>query len=100
MGGWLRMIKIYDEPHWSGELKVYDSRNRQMRGKIIYIYIWKTGIVFKVYGAGIAKWGAFLNICDKPESSNGGVFKIYDEPNWSGVLKVYDGRNRQMRGPV
>ena len=27
----------------------------------------------------------------------GGVFKIYDEPHWSGVLKVYDSRNRQMR---
>ena len=29
---------------------------------------------------------------------NGGVFKIYDEPHWSGVFKVYDSRNRQMRG--
>ena len=28
----------------------------------------------------------------------GGVFKIYDEPHWSGVLKVYDSRSRQMRG--
>ena len=28
----------------------------------------------------------------------GGVFKIYDEPHWSGVLKVYDSRNRQSRG--
>ena len=27
----------------------------------------------------------------------GGVFKIYDEPHWSGVLKVYDSRNRQSR---
>ena len=35
------MIKIYDEPHWSGVLKVYDSRNRQMRGKIIYIYMYE-----------------------------------------------------------
>ena len=28
----------------------------------------------------------------------GGVFKIYEEPYWSGVFKVYDSRNRQMRG--
>ena len=28
----------------------------------------------------------------------GGVSKIYDEPHWSGVFKVYDSRNRQMRG--
>ena len=28
----------------------------------------------------------------------GGVFKIYDELHWSGVLKVYDSQNRQMRG--
>ena len=31
-------------------------------------------------------------IYDKPESSNGGVFKIYDEPHRSGVFKVYDSR--------
>ena len=28
----------------------------------------------------------------------GGVFKIYDEPHWPGVFKVYDSQNRQMRG--
>ena len=41
---------------------------------------------------------ACLDIYYKPESSNGGVFKIYDEPHWPGVFKVYDSQNRQMRG--
>ena len=42
----------------------------------------------------------YIYIYYKPESSNGGggVFEIYDEPHWSGVFKVYDSRNRQMRG--
>ena len=41
--------------------------------------------------AGIAKY-------DKPEAPNGeGCFKIYEEPQWSGVFKVYDTRKRQMR---
>ena len=40
----------------------------------------------------------YLYIYDEPEAPNGGVFKIYDEPHWSGVLKVYDSRNRRMRG--
>ena len=49
-----------------------------------------------------------LNIYDKPESSNGEVFKIYEEPHRSGVFKVYDSRkaclkmaspNRQAESP-
>ena len=44
--------------------------------------------------------GVFKYIYDEPEAPNGGVFKIYDEPRWSGVLKVYDSRNRQMWGAV
>ena len=42
--------------------------------------------------------GVFKNIYDVPESSNGGVCKIDDEPHRSGVLKVFDSRNRRMRG--
>ena len=38
-----------------------------------------------------------LNIYDKPESSNGGVFKIYDEPHRSGVFKVYDSRKACLK---
>ena len=36
-----------------------------------------------------------LQVHDEPESP---VFKVYDEPHWSGVFKVDDNRNRQMRG--
>ena len=54
-------------------MKVYDSRNRQMRG------------LFKIH--------------EEPETPNrGAVFRIYDEPRWSGVFKADDSRNRQMRG--
>ena len=35
---------------------------------------------------------------EKTERGGGGVFKIYDEPRWSGVFKVHENRNRQMRG--
>ena len=36
-------------------------------------------------------------IYDKPESSIGGVFKIYDEPHRSGVFKVFDSRMNRHR---
>ena len=45
----------------------------------------------KVYGSRNRQY-------DKPEAPNGeGCFKIYEEPQWSGVFKVYDTRKRQMR---
>ena len=81
------MFKIYDEPNWSGVWKVCEPESPN------------EGCLFKIY--------------DEPESPNrGACLKYMMNPTGlaclryiiagigqcGGVFKVYDSRNRQMRG--
>ena len=77
-----QVFKIHDEPESAGCLRLLMNRNLQMRGRVMSYTVYKT--------------------YDEPESPNGGVFKIYGEPEshgiaqQAGVLRVCEGPDRKL----